>query len=33
MDKAEFDRQAKEMEKIVKEVEGDDDRGYLKKDQ
>ncbi len=31
--KEEFDRQAKEMEKIVKEVEGDDDRGYLKKDQ
>ncbi|EXJ62716.1 hypothetical protein A1O7_03154 [Cladophialophora yegresii CBS 114405] len=31
--KAEFDRQAKEMESIVKEVEGDDDRGYLKKDQ
>ncbi|ETI23437.1 hypothetical protein G647_05239 [Cladophialophora carrionii CBS 160.54] len=33
MGKAEFDRQAKEMEEIVKEVEGDDDRGYLKKDQ
>jgi len=33
MGKAEFERQSKEMEKIVKEVEGNDDRSYLKKDQ
>ena len=28
MGKAEWERQTKEMEKIVKEVEGDDDRSY-----
>jgi len=28
MGKAEWQRQTKEMEKIVKEVEGDDDRSY-----
>ena len=29
MGKKEWDRQTKEMEKIVKEVEGEDDRSYL----
>ena len=28
MSKAEWDRQTKEMEKLQKEVEGDDDRDY-----
>lgn len=31
MGKAEWERQSKEMEKIVEEVEGSDDRGYLSK--
>ena len=29
MGKQEWERQSKEMEDIVQEVEGDDDRGYL----
>lgn len=29
MGKTEWAKQTKEMEKIVQEVEGDDDRGYL----
>ena len=28
MSKAEWERQSKEMETVVKEVEGDDDRAY-----
>ena len=33
MGKQEWERQKKEMEKIVKEVEGDDDRSYLEEDE
>lgn len=29
MGKSEWERQSKEMERLVKEVEGEDDRGYL----
>ena len=29
MSKAEWERQTKEMEKLQKEVEGDDDRDYM----
>ena len=29
MSKAEWERQTKEMEKVQKEVEGDDDRDYI----
>jgi lathosterol oxidase len=31
--KAEWERQSKEMEKVVKEVEGEDDRSYLPSEQ
>ena len=29
MSKAEWERQTKEMEKLQKQIEGDDDRGYM----